>query len=43
MDQAHLTAKIQYMEWTANGTMRHPSIQAFTQVELTMCTFDQLG
>lgn len=38
-----LTVKIQYMEWTSNGTMRHPSIQAFTQVELTECTFDQIG
>ncbi|WNR43910.1 ATP-dependent DNA ligase [Paenibacillus roseipurpureus] len=37
------TAKIQYMEWTAGGTMRHPSIQAFTQVALAGCTFDQLG
>ncbi|MGG1514024.1 DNA ligase [Paenibacillus oryzisoli] len=37
-----LTVKIQYMEWTPNGTMRHPSIQAFGGAELAACTFAQL-
>lgn len=40
--QPKLTVKIQYLEWTSHGTMRHPSIQAFVQVEGTDCTFDQM-
>ncbi|MEK8128114.1 RNA ligase family protein [Paenibacillus filicis] len=36
-----LTVKIQFMEWTPHGTMRHPSIQAFVNVQAAACTFSQ--
>lgn len=36
-----LTVKIQFLEWTLHGTMRHPSIQAFVQVDIKECTFAQ--
>lgn len=39
--QPKLTAKIQFLEWTPHGTMRHPSIQAFVQMDLADCTFTQ--
>jgi bifunctional non-homologous end joining protein LigD len=37
-----LTVKVQFMEWTGGGTMRHPSIQAFTEMPQEACTLDQL-
>lgn len=36
-----LTVRIQFLEWTPHGTMRHPSIQAFVNVIATECTFSQ--
>jgi bifunctional non-homologous end joining protein LigD len=36
-----LTVKIQFLEWTPHGTMRHPSIQAYGNIEATECTFSQ--
>ncbi|BBI31816.1 ATP-dependent DNA ligase [Cohnella abietis] len=38
-----IIVKIQYMEWTTHGTMRHPTVQAIvTAVHLEDCTFKQL-
>jgi bifunctional non-homologous end joining protein LigD len=36
-----LTVKVQFLEWTPHGTMRHPSLQAFVTVTPTDCTFSQ--
>lgn len=36
-----LTVKVQYMEWTPHGTLRHPSMQAFVRMDPTACTFQQ--
>ncbi|MDR7319687.1 bifunctional non-homologous end joining protein LigD [Brevibacillus nitrificans] len=38
-----LIMKIQFMEWTAGFTMRHPSIQAIVDGALADCTFSQNG
>ncbi|MDR6552171.1 bifunctional non-homologous end joining protein LigD [Paenibacillus qinlingensis] len=35
------TVKVQFLEWTSNGTMRHPSIQSLVDVQITDCTFQQ--
>lgn len=35
------TVKVQFLEWTTNGTMRHPSIQSMVDVQVTECTFQQ--
>lgn len=34
-----LTVKVQFLEWTPQGTMRHPSIQAMTNVPAEACRF----
>lgn len=34
-----LTVKVQFLEWTPQGTMRHPSIQAITDVPPAACLF----
>ncbi|WP_239618807.1 ATP-dependent DNA ligase [Cohnella mopanensis] len=37
-----LVVKVQFMEWTANNTMRHPTIQAIvTNVPVSDCTIKQ--
>lgn len=39
-----IIVKIQFMEWTRNRTMRHPSMQSIVhEVKLTDCTFKQLN
>ncbi|WP_159884722.1 ATP-dependent DNA ligase [Paenibacillus puerhi] len=38
-----LTVKVQFLEWTPGGTMRHPSIQAFAEIPPGDCTTNQLG
>jgi bifunctional non-homologous end joining protein LigD len=38
-----MVVKVQYMEWTPNNTMRHPSVQAIIKdVPLTACSVMQL-
>lgn len=37
-----LTVKVEYLELTPGGTMRHPAIQAIVNVDRRACTFDQL-
>jgi len=37
-----LTVKVEYLEFTPGGTMRHPSIQAIVDVDKNECTADQL-
>lgn len=37
-----LTVKVEFLELTPSGTMRHPSIQAMTRMEPAECTVDQL-
>jgi len=38
-----LVVKVQYMEWTSNKTMRHPTIQALVKdVPITECTVRQI-
>ncbi|CAM2979797.1 RNA ligase family protein [Paenibacillus sediminis] len=36
-----LTVKVQYLEWTEAGTLRHPSIQSFVDANPKDCIFDQ--
>lgn len=36
-----LTVKVQFLEWTPQGTMRHPSIQAITDVPAVLCRFPE--
>jgi bifunctional non-homologous end joining protein LigD len=36
-----LTVKVRFLEWTPYGTMRQPSIQAFTTFSPRDCTFDE--
>ncbi|XID92853.1 DNA ligase [Paenibacillaceae bacterium WGS1546] len=39
-----MAAKVRYMEWTAGGTMRQPSIQAFMPMASPAdCPIDQIG
>ncbi len=35
-----ITAKVQFLEWTAGMTLRQPSIQAFTEVPPESCLFE---
>lgn len=37
-----LTVKVEYLEFTSKGTMRHPSIQAVVKRDVNECTVDQL-
>lgn len=37
-----LTVKVEYLEFTPGGTMRHPSIQAVVNLDRSECTVDQL-
>ncbi|WP_169087392.1 DNA ligase [Paenibacillus sp. PL91] len=37
-----LTVKVEYLEFTPGGTMRHPSIQAVVKMDRSECTVDQL-
>ena len=39
-----IVVKVQFLEWTPDGMMRHPSIQAFadTADAVSLCTFGQL-
>ncbi|KRE32645.1 ATP-dependent DNA ligase [Paenibacillus sp. Soil522] len=37
-----LTVKVEYLEFTPGGTMRHPSIQAVVNLDRNECTVDQL-
>ncbi|NIK75685.1 bifunctional non-homologous end joining protein LigD [Paenibacillus castaneae] len=37
-----LTVKVEYLELTSSGVMRHPSIQAVVQLDRSGCTVDQL-
>ncbi|WP_135554928.1 ATP-dependent DNA ligase [Paenibacillus cymbidii] len=36
-----LTVKVQYLEWTPDGSLRHPIIQAFANVPPAGCDFNQ--
>lgn len=36
-----LTVKVQFLEWTPQGTMRHPSIQAIADVPAAECRFSE--
>lgn len=36
-----LTVKVQFMEWTPGGTMRHPVIQGLVSVSPEVCTISQ--
>ncbi|CAN7272816.1 ATP-dependent DNA ligase [Paenibacillus sp. LjRoot56] len=36
------TVKVQFLEWTSNGTMRHPSIQSLVGVQAKECTIQQI-
>lgn len=38
-----LTVKVEYLEFTPGGTMRHPSIQAIVDIDKTECTVGQLS
>ncbi|MCA0758518.1 DNA ligase [Paenibacillus sp. N4] len=38
-----LTVKVEYLELTPGGTMRHPSIQGIVEIDKTECTVDQLS
>ncbi|SDN36321.1 bifunctional non-homologous end joining protein LigD [Paenibacillus sp. yr247] len=37
-----MAVKVQFLEWTAGGTMRQPSIQAIVDVPLSQCSSHQL-
>ena len=37
-----LTVKVEFLELTPGGTMRHPSIQAIVDMDKSECTVDQL-
>ncbi|MDO3681351.1 ATP-dependent DNA ligase [Paenibacillus ehimensis] len=37
-----LTVKVEYLEFTPGGTMRHPSIQAVVYADKNECTVDQI-
>ena len=36
-----ITVKVQFMEWTPGGTMRHPSIQSLVEIPAGECTVNQ--
>ncbi|TNJ66783.1 DNA ligase [Paenibacillus hemerocallicola] len=38
-----LVVKVQFLEWTPDGVLRHPSIQSFAEVDnpISVCTFRQ--
>ncbi|NEW07042.1 DNA ligase [Paenibacillus sp. SYP-B3998] len=39
--EAQIVVKVQFLEWTAGGTMRQPSIQAIMEFPVNQCTFSQ--
>jgi bifunctional non-homologous end joining protein LigD len=36
-----LVVKVSFMEWTHNKTLRHPSIQSFMNMDVSLCNFNQ--
>jgi bifunctional non-homologous end joining protein LigD len=36
-----LVVKVNFLEWTSNNTLRHPSIQSFINIDLKVCNFNQ--
>lgn len=36
-----LVVKVSFMEWTNNKTLRHPSIQSFMKMDVSLCNFNQ--
>lgn len=37
-----IVVKVQFLEWTPDGIMRHPSIQSFAELPVEACTFRQM-